>query len=505
MFCVMKRRVMWGGLTAVVVGALLGVHELVSEQVSSVNRTIFRQYDIRGVVGDELPLDQVYRLGRAVAAYLLEQDASVKTVALGMDGRTHSPEIRDNMARALVDSGLDVISIGVCPTPVMYFGLHTLPVQAGIAVTASHNTKEYNGFKICLGHDMVWGEQIQQVYELYRAGVRVESKQTGTVEERDIIPAYVDYLAEQFGDLRDMTLPVIFDCGNGTAGPVIMRLAQLLGWQQAFFMYADVDGSYPNHEADPTVEKNMLDLRVRLRGSNAAVGIGFDGDSDRMAAMTPAGRLIPGDEMLAILARPVVQEAPGSRVVYDVSCSDRVPILLEHWGGGGLMVPTGSSYIKQGMRQKDVFLGGEISGHYMFADRYFGYDDGIYTALRLLESMVCGGKTIDELASIFPRWCSSPIFRPMCADDQKQEVVNKARHYFAEREDAVVTIIDGVRVTLPYGSVIIRASNTQPAISVRFEATTLDNFVRLRDELAQLLAPYVDVEPLRLFDGGRSC
>jgi len=400
---------------------------------------------------------------------------------------------------------LDVISIGVCPTPVMYFALHTLPVQAGIAVTASHNTKEYNGLKICLGHEMVWGDAIQKIYELYEAGAQVEPTAVGAVEERDIIPAYVDYLAEQFSDLQGMTLPVVFDCGNGTAGPVITRLADKLGWQQARFMYADVDGSYPNHEADPTVEHNMLDLRAQLRGSSAAIGIGFDGDTDRMAAMTPAGRLIPGDEMLAILAQPILYEVSGARVVCDVSCSDRLPALLEQWGGSGLMVPTGSPYIKVGMRNDGVLLGGEVSGHYMFAHRFFGYDDGIYAALRLLEIMVCSGQTIDELAAIFPRWCSSPLFRPYCVDQDKKLVVQEVRRAFEGRDDATVLTIDGVRVTLPYGSAIIRSSNTQPVLSVRFEATTLDNFMRLRDELVLLLEQYVDVELLRLFDGGKNC
>jgi len=473
--------------------------------VSGINDSIFRQYDIRGVVGSQLPLNEVSRLGRAVAAYLIDRDSSVKKVVLGMDGRTHSPQMRDDIARALVDSGLDVISIGVCSTPVMYFGTQTLDVQAGLMVTASHNTKEYNGLKIRLGSQTVWGEEIQKIRQLYQAGAQVESPRKGLIKECDIIPTYVDYLAEQFGQLNGMTLPVVFDCGNGTVGPALAQLAKKLNWAHATMLYAEVDGSYPHHEADPTVEKNMLDLRAKLRASTAAIGIGFDGDGDRMAAMTPAGRLIPGDEMLAILAQPLVQARPSAGVVCDVSCSQRVLDLLSEWGARGVMVPTGSPHIKKAMKGEGVVLGGEISGHYIFGDRFFGFDDGLYAVLRLLELMVQSGKTIDELASVYPRWCSSPIFRPACADEKKKEIVEEVRAFFEQRNDAQVATIDGVRVTLPYGSAIIRASNTQPALSMRFEATTLEGFARLRDELAILLETHVDVAPLRLFDGGTCC
>ena len=478
---------------------------IAQQRTSPMDKTIFRQYDIRGIVGKELDLDCVYRLGRSLVAYLVKTNPAVKSVVVGMDGRTHSPQIRDDIIRAFVDSGVNVISIGICPTPVIYFALHRLPVQAGVMVTASHNGKEYNGLKICLGSQMVWGDELQTLYQMYEADEYLASTDKGSVEERELIPAYVDYLTEQCTGLKEMQLPVIFDCGNGTAGPVIKMIADRLGWRQAQLMYAEVDGAYPHHEADPTVEKNMRDLRRQLQTTKAAVGIGFDGDSDRMAAMTPNGRLIPGDEMLAILAAPIAKDNAGAGVVCDVSCSDRVPMLLSQWGARSVMVPTGSPYVKGAMRGEGVLFGGELSGHYMFADRYFGYDDGIYAALRLLEIMVQSGKTIDELAAIFPRWCSSPPFRPYCADECKKKVAQEVRAFFEQCGDVDLLAIDGVRVRLPYGSAAIRASNTQPALSVRFEAETLDGFVRLRDQLASILKDHVDVAPLYLFDGGRDC
>ena len=460
------------------------------------NNAIFREYDIRGKVGSDLLLDEVYPLARAIAYYFVQQNPQVRTIAVGMDGRTHSPIIKDAVCRALADSGLDVLFVGMCPSPVLYFALHTCDVDAGLMITASHNPAEYNGIKICLGKSSVWGSAIQEIKQLYRNGMAIDASQTGTVTQHELVPEYIDWLADHFSHLNNMPLSVVIDCGNGAGGTVIPDLVKKMNWQQVQLLYCDVDGTMPNHEADPVVAKNMQAVKQVLSTTDAQVGIGLDGDCDRMAPMTKTGDLILGDRLLALFAQQVIQKHPGVGVVYDIKSSSGLQELLDQWQAKGHMSPSGHAIIKEKMKEFGAMLGGELSCHFFFHDRYFGYDDGIYAMLRLFELLINTGKNLDELVAVFPTKYSSPELRIACAEEDKAAIVAAVKKYFVDHPDAQVITIDGVRAQLPYGWGIVRASNTQPAICIRVEADLPQDLTRVRNEFVRALAPYFDAQEL---------
>lgn len=346
--------------------------------------TIFREYDIRGKVGSELIIDQVYPLTQAIAFYFVHHNPAVKTVLVGMDVRSHSPEIKDAVIKALKDSGIDVIFIGVCPTPVLYFGLYTLPVQAGIMITASHNPPEYNGLKLCLGNHSVWGLQVKEIYALYKEKAHLPSAQQGILSSYNLIDDYISWLLAHFKHLRNSTISAIIDCGNGTAGTVVPQLIDRLGLRNVRLLCVNVDQT-PKHEADPTKEKNMQDVKQALLANKPTIGIGLDGDADRMAAMTESGQLIPGDQLLAFFSNDILERHPHASIVMDIKSSSALVDFLANKQAVAHLAPSGHAIIKDYMRTYNALLGGELSCHFFFKDRYFGYDDGIYAALRLLE------------------------------------------------------------------------------------------------------------------------
>lgn len=382
---------------------------------------IFREYDIRGKVGSEFIIDQTYDITRAIITYFKSKNPLVKTVAVGMDGRISSPAIKEQMISALQDTGINVIFIGTCPSPVLYFGLYELPVEAGLMITASHNPKEYNGIKICLGTKTVWGDSIRIIRDLYKAKkLAPVIAEKGTLHEIHLVDAYVAWLQEHFKSLKGMPLSAVIDCGNGAGGTVLPELIAAMDWPNIRLQCVEVDGQYPNHEADPTVEKNMLDVKITLATTQASIGIGLDGDCDRMDAMTKAGFLVPGDQLLAVFAQEVLNEFPGSAVIFDVKASQGLIELLEKWGAKPCMSPCGHAIIKEHMMQNNAKIGGELSCHFMFHDRYFGYDDGIYAMMRLFEIMHKTGKSLDELIKIFPKKFSSPEIRIECPEEKKR-------------------------------------------------------------------------------------
>jgi len=452
--------------------------------------TIFREYDIRGKIDSELKIDQVYDLARAIAFYFVTNNPQCKMVAVGMDGRTHSPLIKEHLCRALTDSGFNVVFIGTCTSPVLYFALNTMSVDAGIMITASHNPKEYNGFKISLGTQSVWGKEILKIRDLYQAKKRVESTTTGTITECDVITPYIEWFAQNFKHLIGMPLSAVIDCGNGAAGTVIPKLVERMGWGHMQLLYADVDGTYPNHEADPVKEENMLDVRAALRSSDAQVGIGLDGDADRMAPMTKDGYLVPGDKLLAIFSKQVLKDHPHCGVVMDIKSSAGLIELLNTWHAKPYLSPSGHSIIKKNMKEHNAILGGELSCHFFFADRYFGYDDGVYAMMRLFEILTDSHQSLAQLLEDFPHKISSDEFRIACAEDKKGEIVDSAKAFFAARTDATMITIDGVRATMPYGWGIIRASNTQPVLSLRFESGTVAGLHQVKQDFVQALRPY---------------
>lgn len=466
------------------------------------HKHIFREYDIRGKVGTELVVSEVYPLMRAVAAYFLQEKPSTKKVVVGFDGRTHSVAIKEEVCRALQESGLDVVCIGLCPTPVLYFALHTLPVDAGIMITASHNGPEYNGFKINLGTNSVWGKEIQVVRALYEARVQHHAEIIGTYTDYPITDAYIAWLVRHFSHLQGLALPVVFDCANGAVGAVLPQLVKALGWKNAHILYPEVDGTFPHHEADPIVEENANDLRVAIAEQAAAYGIGFDGDGDRMAPVTGSGKLVAGDQLLVLYARDIVAHNQDASIVYDIKCSQIVAQLVTQAGGKAYVSPSGHSIIKTGLRKHKALLAGELSCHFFFADRYFGYDDGIYAALRLIELVQRSQCTLDEMVAALPTTYTMPELRFSCAEEDKPLLVAAARSYFSEKEFCEMTLLDGMRVDMGYGWGLIRASNTQPVICIRCESDSPEGLRTIKHDFVQALSNQIDVRLLTQALGG---
>lgn len=463
----------------------------------NISDSIFREYDIRGKVGEELPLEGVYDLGRAIAYYFKKQDSTIQTIAIGMDGRLHSPQIKEHLCNALIDSGINVTFLGLCTSPALYFALHNLPVDGGIMITASHNPKEYNGFKICCGKKMIHGDKIRELRDVFKAKKCLASEKSGIYSEYNIVEAYTDWLAEHFNHLKDMDLSVVADCGNAVGGAVMPILVKKMGWKHVALLYETVDGNYPNHTADPVIEENMRDVQKTLKETDVQLGIGFDGDGDRMGAMTKGGYLVPGDQLLALFAQDILQHHPGAAVAFDIKASTVLIETLKKLGADLAMSKTGHAFIKEAMHKYNAVLGGELSCHFFFNDRYFGYDDGIYAAMRLFELIIKTGKSLQELLAQFPVTCSSREIRMSFPHDKIQPAIEDLKKYFQNRPEANVITIDGIRASMPYGWGIVRASNTQPVLSLRFEANSAEDLKHIKEDFAEVLADYVDQNVLR--------
>ncbi len=453
--------------------------------------TIFREYDIRGIVGVELQLEAVYDLGKAIGYYFLSQRKGVKTIAVGMDGRIHSEYIKDELIRALRDSGLNVLFVGLCPTPVLYFSLHTLPVDAGLMVTASHNGKEYNGIKLCLGKDALWGTQITAIKKLYQARISSKAMLKGSYEEYPMNERYTNWLVAQFAHLANSSLAAVIDCANGATSVIMPELIDKMKWRNMSLLFAKVDGNFPHHEPDPMVLENLKKLQKKIISSYADIGIGFDGDGDRMAALTKRGTLVDGDKLLGVFAESMAKLHRGMTVVFDIKCSSSLVDILKSWGAHPVMAPSGHSIIKHEMKIHKALLAGEISGHYYFNDRYFGFDDGIYAVLRLFELMNTG-TSLEELLALFPISFSTPEIRIECAQSLRHTLIDSAQKYFSSQDTAQVCTIDGLRATLPYGWGLVRFSNTQPVVSLRFESATKLGLEQIKQDFYGVLKEYID-------------
>src|SRR5436190_14999546 len=451
---------------------------------------VFRQYDIRGIVGEELIIEEVYELARAVAYYVTEKNPKFKTVMIGMDAREHSPAIKEQLSRGFIDSGIDVILVGICTTPMIYFATYTMPIDGAIMITASHNPKEYNGLKICLGKETLWGEQIRTIGTLFNEKKHIVTEHKGSYAEQSIKDAYIEWHTNEFKHLKDMSLPIVVDCGNGTAGAVIPDIIHAMSWKNVHLLCADVDPQFPNHTADPTVERNMEDVKLAIQETQSIVGIGFDGDADRMGAMTHKGELIGGDKLLAVFAQPMVKKHPGMKVVCNVVCSAGLGEVLSQWGAETIIAPVGRSIIEETMHEHHALLGGETSCHFFFKDRHFGYDDGIYAMFRLLEIMQKSGKNLAQLLEIFPQKVTSPEYRISCAEEIKYAIVNEIKGLFFQHKQYQIQSIDGVKVITDYGWGLIRASNTQPLLSIRFEANTVKDLNHIKEDFVVVLCNY---------------
>ncbi len=461
--------------------------------------SVFREYDIRGKVGQELDLSQVYNLMSACAVYFDAASLESRTIAVGMDGRNHSQQIKDETCRALRDAGFDVEFIGVCPSPALYFALHTRTYGAGIMITASHNPKEYNGFKICVGQESLWGGAVRELGRLYEQRASVPIAERGNYTEHDIINPYVQWLAQEFAHLKGADIRALVDCGNGVAGSVLPMLKELMNWQSVCLLYPEIDGNYPHHEADPTVSENMADLKKIVCNSDFELGIGLDGDCDRMAALTKKGRLLTGDILLALFAKDMQEQYGPIKVVCDVKSSQAIINFLESLGIHVYMSPCGHAIIKENMKKWDALIGGELSCHFVFNDRYFGYDDGIYAMMRLFELLIKKEVALDSLADVIPQWYASAEIRLACAENEKLELVKKVHSYFNEaHKSARFITIDGMRIMLEYGWGLVRAANTQPAISLRLESPTLEGLEQMKIEFMQALGDSLTEEQQKI-------
>ena len=451
---------------------------------------IFREYDIRGKVGSELIVEEMYDLVRSLIYFLVHKDPQTRTVALGIDGRVHSPILKDAAIKAITDSGLDVLFLGVCPTPTLYFSQFTMPVQAGLMITASHNPAEYNGIKIVHNRESVWGKDLLEVRRLYNNKMRVYAAQPGTCTNIDGVQLYIDYLVQHFAHLDGMMLPVLIDCANAVGGLVFPHLIKRLNWKNVTLLYDTLDGTFPNHEADPVVAGNMVVMKEMLATGSYAVGIGLDGDCDRMAPMTTSGYLVPGDQLLALFSYYILKNNPGARIVFDVKASQGLIDLLNSWGAHPCMSACGHSIIKNEMKKQGAVLAGELSCHFCFKDRYFGYDDGIYAALRLLEILTQTKQPLEELIASFPRKFSSPEIRVACEEEHKKIIMDTVKEYFKDRANTTMLTIDGIRLTFDIGWGLIRPSNTQSVLSLRFEGETLEDLHAIEREFLVVLKPF---------------
>ena len=460
--------------------------------------SIYREYDIRGVVGVELTFDLAERIGRAYGTLI--RRAGGGAVSLARDVREHSTPIRDRLASGILSTGVNVVDLGVCPTPLLYYSLFHLKVDGGVMITGSHNPPEFNGLKLCVGRESIFGETIQTIRRIVESGERLEGN--GRASTYAIIPVYQDEIGQQFSMLleRSRRIRVAVDSGNGVAGLVAPALLRNIGCD-VVDLYSEPDSRFPHHHPDPTVIENLRDLISTVKTQRADIGFAFDGDGDRLGVIDERGEILWGDRLLALLAQPVLASQPGAPVIAEAKCSQVLYDEIARLGGRAVMWKTGHSLIKAKMKELKAPLAGEMSGHLFFGDRYYGYDDAIYAACRLVELVVQAGRPLSILTRHLPAPRVTPEIRVDCPDDRKFDVVARLRarlnsalkdptlfpHPITELID-----VDGVRVRTPWGWGLVRASNTQPVLVMRFEATSPELLEQYRSVVEEVVARAVE-------------
>ena len=437
------------------------------------NPSIFREYDIRGLAERDFDEKFALLLGKVHGTIVTERGGTRVTV--GRDCRATSDAYAEAIIAGLVSTGLHVYDIGVCPTPLLYFSLFHLDVDGGIEVTASHNPSEYNGFKLCIGKETLYGQQIQDVRAKLERN-QFQEKAGGKVEIYEIVPPYHQHLLRDVPKLK-RPLKVVVDAGSGVGGPVAPPIFRQLGctvWEIA----CTPDGTFPVHHPDPTLPENLELLIEKVKEEKADLGIAYDGDADRIGAVDEKGNILWGDELLVLFSRDVLQRNPKAIIISEVKCSQRLYDDIAKRGGTPIMWKAGHSLLKAKMKETDALLAGEMSGHMFFKERYFGYDDAIYASLRLLEILANSELPLSALLSDLPRSVSTPEIRVDCPDDQKFVIAEKAKKYFSQRYDTID--VDGARIQFAEGWGLIRASNTQPALVLRFEAQSAEKLKEYR-------------------------
>lgn len=442
--------------------------------------SIFREYDIRGVYGTVLTEKVAEEIGKAFGTLIRRSGG--KKISLGYDIRLSSPSLREALSAGLLSTGIDVVDIGACPTPVLYFSLFQLEVDGGVMITASHNPAEFNGFKLCRGKGTLFGAEIQQVRTMAESGDFDRGKGELTFE-RDFLSVYLGYFVKHFGSLRSKK--VVVDCGNAAAALIAPQIMEQLGCE-VIPLYCEPDGRFPNHHPDPTVPENIADLIDCVRKERADVGIAFDGDGDRLGAVDEKGEIIWGDKLTLLFATDILKKNSGATIISEVKASQVLYDEITRLGGNGIMWKTGHSLIKSKMKETGALLAGEMSGHLFFADRYFGYDDAIYAGCRLVEILVKENKPLSSFFADLPKTYVTPEIRVDCPDDRKFAVVEKCREYLSGKYKTVD--IDGIRILFDDGWGLIRASNTQPALVLRFEANLPERLTEMQKEIDGVLA-----------------
>jgi phosphomannomutase len=443
--------------------------------------TSLREYDIRGIVGKTLHGADAFAIGRVFGSIVAEGGG--RRVAVGRDGRLSSPELETHLVAGLVASGMEVVRIGCGPTPMLYFAAYDQAADGAVMLTGSHNPPDYNGFKMMLGKKPFFGAAIQELGRRAAEG-RVVPEARGSAREVDVSEAYITRMMQDYaGGPRALT--VVWDPGNGSGGAITERLVQRLPGTH-HVINATIDGTFPNHHPDPTVAKNLVQIIAKVRETKADLGIAFDGDADRIGVVDGAGKMMFGDQLLLVLARDMLKAHPGATIIADVKASQVLFDEVAKAGGSPLMWKTGHSLIKQKMAETGAPLAGEMSGHTFYADKWYGFDDALYSAVRLLDILARSDATLAAMHDAMPKVLNTPELRFNCAEDRKFAVVEEVRARLAG-QGANVSAVDGVRVSTPDGWWLLRASNTQAVLVARAEAATADGLERLKAQLVQQL------------------
>lgn len=450
------------------------------------NPVIFREYDIRGVVGKDFDDAFAYDLGRSYVSFVVETTGKKKlTLSVGYDARLSSPALAKSLEKGMLDSGANVIRLGLITTPISYYSCFALEIDGGLMVTGSHNPPEYNGFKISVGKTTIYGNDIQELRRIMEAKRFVDGK--GDSRDHDIFPQYIQRYKEEFKGLEGVK--VVLDCGNGAAGCIARRLYEAVGLKPVI-LFEEPDGRFPNHHPDPTVEENLDAMKAAVLKEGAAIGIGFDGDADRIGIVDENARFVLGDEMMVIISRAVLETNPGAKIIGDVKCSDRLYADIKNHGGIGIMWKTGHSLVKAKIKEEKAPFGGELSGHIFFADRNYGYDDALYAGLRLVEILAKKKKPLSSMLDGIPSAHNTPEIRIDTTEEKKVSIVEKLRTtYGSGTADKKVNLIDGIRISFNDGWALARASNTQPVLVLRFESETEAGLQRIRKEIESVVQP----------------
>jgi phosphomannomutase/phosphoglucomutase len=442
------------------------------------NPDVFREYDVRGVVDTDLTPDFVYQLGRAIGAHAIRH--GLKTMILGRDCRLSSENYQDAVGLGIRSAGIDIIDIGLCATPMLYFAVRHFRSDGGVMVTGSHNPPDFNGFKICIGPDTIYGDQIQDLRKIIESGDYIQGE--GKSSSREIAGIYQDYIFDHLKVRPGHR--IVVDGGNGVGGFFALPLLRRYGCRVTD-IYCNPDGRFPNHFPDPTLPENLRDLTRLVLENGAEAGIAYDGDADRIGVITDRGEILWGDELLLLFSRAILKQNPGAAIIGEVKCSQKLYDDIVQKGGRAVMWKAGHSLIKGKMKEEKALLAGEMSGHIFFADRYFGFDDAIYASVRLLELLSDSGKSLTDLLADVPRTFATPEIRVDCPDRIKFRVVEIVREHYRKTHEIIE--IDGVRVPFDDGWGLLRSSNTQPVLVLRFEASTRERLETIRKEMESVL------------------